>query len=43
MLFSLLFQDAAGAFGQTFSGFCNWTKTLGPIDYPALLSDLQAQ
>lgn len=36
-------QDPAGAFGETFSGFCNWTKTLGLISYPQLISDLQSQ
>lgn len=35
-------QDPAGAFGETFSGFSNWTKCLGPVDYPALIADLHA-
>ena len=35
-------QGPAGAFGDTFSGFSEWTKTLGLIKYPALIADLQS-
>lgn len=38
----ILLQQAAGAFGDTFNGFSEWSKTLKIIDYPALLSDLQS-